>query len=213
MPLLLSTLNRLWSRGEERAAKDIASHALRVVVALLPVAAIVAGSADEIVAVFFGTEFKSGGRALAVLIFGSFALMAIPVASAVFVAIGKPGRTVWLSAPLVPLALAGHGLFVPRYGAIGAAAVTTGVALVGAAWALGCLNHAWQIVPPAATVARSCLISGVAFFAAAMWSAPGLLILVKLPVLAAVCALLFAALGELRSDDLSVGSLLAKERC
>ena len=115
LPLLLSTLTRLLALGEAEEAKKIGTNALRGAIGLMPLAAIIAGSGEEITAVFFGRDFEVAGRTLAILIPGSFLLMMVPVASALFTAKGQPGRTVWLTAPLVPLALAGHVLFIPRY--------------------------------------------------------------------------------------------------
>ena len=213
MPLLLSTLSRLLARSEEDAAKEIAVNALRGVVGLMPIAAIVAGSAEEIVSVFFGRPFESGGRALAVLVVGSFALMVVPVASAILIALGKAARTPSLTVPLVPLALVGHVLVIPRYGTMGAAVVTTGVALIGTSWALWCIHDVWRVLPPRATIVRSLLVSAVAFAAAAMWPTPGLLVLLKLPVLALGCLFLFVGFGEFTSDDLAMtGSLLTRQR-
>lgn len=213
MPLLLSTLSRLLARGEEDAAKEIATNALRAVIGLMPLAAIVAASAPDIVAAFFGPDFVSGGTVLAVLIVGSFSLMTIPIASAVFVATGTPRRIPWLTVPLVPLALAGHLLVIPSFGGPGAAAVTTGVAAIGASAALWWINRVWQIKVPRTTVARSLVVSAVGYFAAAVWPMPGLLVLVKLPVLAICCGALFLALGEFTLDEFGMSHpLLIRER-
>jgi O-antigen/teichoic acid export membrane protein len=213
MPLLLATLSRLLTRGEVGAAKEIGVNALRGVVALMPIAAAVAGSAGEIVSMFFGPAFDSGGPVLAILIIGSFSLLVVPVASAILIALGKPARTPWLTVPLVPLAFVGHVAVIPYYGAIGAAAVTTCVALFGTASALWCTRQVWQIVPPPATIVRSLLVSVTAFLLAAMWPAPGFLVLFKLPVVVATCVVLFIVLGEFTFDEFAMtGSLLTRER-
>jgi O-antigen/teichoic acid export membrane protein len=137
----------------------------------------------------------------------------VPVASAIFMALGTPERTPWLTAPLLPIALAGHMLLIPRYGAVGAAGVTTTVALMGASSALWWIHHVWRVLPPAASVARSCVVSAAAFMVSASWSTPGMLVLLKLPIVAAGALVLFAVLGEFDSDDASMAaSVLSRER-
>ena len=213
MPLLLSTLSRLWSRGAHAPAREIGANTLRGIFVLMPLAAIVAGASVEIVRMFFGADFASAGTVLTILIVGSFSLMVVPVASAIFMALGTPERTPWLTAPLVPLALAGHLLVIPRYGAVGAAVVTTTVALVGASWAVWWIHRVWRVSPPAACVARSLVVSAAAFMVSASWSTPGMIVLLKLPVVAAGALLLFAVLGEFDSDDASMAaSVLSRER-
>lgn len=212
VPLLLSTLTRLLSRGEADTARQIGANALRGVLGVMPIAAIVAGSAGEIITLFFGRDFESAGRSLSTLVPGSFVLMVIPAGSAILTAQGNPGRTLWLSAPLVPLALLGHILLIPRYGAAGAALVTTTVAFLGASWTLWSVNHLSRIRPPLTTAARSVVVSALAFAAAAWWPTPGALVLLKVPALGAGCLVLFACLGEFTQEELAMGrSLLTKE--
>ena len=208
MPLLLSTLTRLLSRGEAAAAKEIGTHALRGVLALMPIAAVVAGSAGEIISVVFGRDFQPAGTALATLVVGAFPLMMIPVASAILIAEGKASRIPWLTAPLVPMALVGHLIVIPRYGLLGAAGVTTTVGLIGASWAVWSLHHESRIVPPLGTLVRTAGVSAIAFAAAAIWPTPGALVILKLPVIALACLLIFLVLGEFTPADLAMARAL-----
>ena len=212
LPMLLSTLSRLVSRGEAQAAKEIGTNALRGVLALLPIAAIVSGAAREIMTVFFGRDFGPAAMTLAPLIFGSFAVIMIPVVTAIYTAEGKPGRALVLTVPLLPLAIAGHLLFIPRFGAIGAATVTAVVAVAGAAWAFWSAIELWRITPPVGTFVRSVAICIVVFTVAAVWPTPGLLVLVKLPVLVAACLVFYVLLGEFSKSEVAlVRALVARE--
>ncbi len=53
------------------------------------------------------------------------------VATTTLIAIGQPRVTLVLTAPLVPLALLGHLIAIPRWGSVGAATVTMVLAIVG----------------------------------------------------------------------------------
>ena len=108
-----------------------------------------------------------------------------------------------LTAPFAPLALAGHCLFVPRFGALGAALVSTSVAVLGLLVTLVVLYRFWHILPPVGTVWRSLVVSGGGYMLATMWPTPGLLLLVKLPILA--FAILFAVhlLGEFTTGEVA----------
>jgi O-antigen/teichoic acid export membrane protein len=202
-PVLLSTLGRLLSRGESAAAREIGRNAMRVVVALLPVAAAVAGAAGELATVFFGRDFEPTAHVLAPLIFGSFATIMIQVATTIFTADGRPNGALRLTLALVPLAIAGHLLMIPRFGASGAATVTAAVGLLGSLWAVWNVHRLWRIVPPPGTLLRSVVIGGAAFALAALWPTPGLLVFAKLAVIGGLCVLLFRALGELNAEELA----------
>src|SRR6267378_973233 len=68
-PLLLATLSRLLRDGRASLAREISRHAMRAVLGLLPVAAMIAGTAQEIVRFFFGTIFLPAAQLLGMLVF------------------------------------------------------------------------------------------------------------------------------------------------
>ena len=104
---------------------------------MFPLAAVIAGSAGEISACLFGASFQETGRFLPALIFGAAATLPLTVALTALIADGKPRMTVALTGPLVPLALLGHMLIIPRYGPLGASAVTAFVGFIGMLTVLG----------------------------------------------------------------------------
>jgi O-antigen/teichoic acid export membrane protein len=94
---------------------------MRVTLWLIPVAAIIAGAAPDIVQIVFGVAFIPAGSLLALLIVGAVANVMFTVALTVMTADGHPARTVLFTAPLIPLALVGHLVMIPRFGQLGAA--------------------------------------------------------------------------------------------
>jgi O-antigen/teichoic acid export membrane protein len=179
-PLLLSTLTRTVRSDGEAVARPVAVEALRVVVGLVPFAALAAGASGEITVLLLGESFLPAASLFAVLVFGALGLVWLSVGAAVLTAAGKPWWAVAIAGPLVALAVAGHLVLIPRYGALGAAAVSTGLALLGGIVALGAVQRIWRIVPPRAAVLRAAALAGGAWVLASVWSTPGGLLAVKL---------------------------------
>ena len=211
-PLLLSTLTRTLRAGENDLSRDLGRSAMRLVVGLLPFAGMIAGAAPEIVGFIFGPVFLPAAPLLALLIFGAMAMIQISVAGAILTAAGKPGWTFALAAPLVPLAIGGHLLLIPRLGAIGASLVTTFFAGLGAFAAALAVHRIWGILPPVATLLRSALICGLAYALAASWPAPGFWLLLKLPAIGTLIALAFLLLGEFSAGEIALARSMIRWR-
>jgi hypothetical protein len=105
--------------------------------------------------------------------------------------------------PIVVLAAGLHYLVVPRWGAIGAAAVTTFFAWVGAAVVMLTLFRQWQVSLPLISLVRSLAICGGAYCLSNYWPSPGLMLFVKLPLVCLVILLAFWLTGEIRSAELA----------
>lgn len=202
-PLLLSTLSRMLRDGNGHLAREMGRNAIRSVIWLLPFAGMTAGAAQEIVGLILGPLFMSTAPLLALLIFASLALVMISVATAILTAAGKPGLTFALTGPIVPLAIIGHLLLIPRLGAIGASLITTLFASLSAFAAVLAIYRIWNVLPPLATVMRSILICGIAFTLANLWPAPGFLLILKLSVIVIVIALAFLVMGEFSTSEIA----------
>ena len=202
--LLLATLSRQLADRQGERARELARDAMRVTFWLVPVAAIIAGAAPEIVGVVFGSAFMPAGPLLALLIVGAVANVMLMVSLTIMTAVGLPARTVMFTAPLVPLALGGHLLLIPRLGEQGAALVTVGVSLLGASAALASVYTLWKVWPPVGTLLRS-LVVGLAVGAASMlWPTPGLFVFAKLIVLGMISLLGYWWIGEFRHGEIAV---------
>ena len=203
-PLLLSSLSRFLADGNDRFARDMARQAIRLTMVLLPVAAVIAGAAPEIVGLFFGQGFLAAAPLLGILTFASTMLVIVSVASTILTAAGKPRWMLTLTAPLIPLAVLGHIIMVPRLGAMGAALVTALLATLGAAGALVAVYRLWGILPPAGTFSRSLLVSVVAYLLAVGWLASGFIVIVKLAFIGLAIAGAYLVLREFTDGELAL---------
>jgi O-antigen/teichoic acid export membrane protein len=196
-PLLQSTLTRLLRDDKLELARRTGYDAVRVVIGMLPFAAIVSGAATDISIAVFGDVFRSAGVPLSLLIFSSIGFVAIAVVAAILIAVGKTGATAGLTVPLVFAALTGHFLLIPSLGMYGAALVTTVVAGLGALAAMIVVDVAWQVKVPVATFLRSGFISAGAYLASVAWPASGFVaVTIKLCVLGLLVPGAFFLLGE-----------------
>jgi O-antigen/teichoic acid export membrane protein len=211
-PLLLSTLSRALRDHGGRTPREICTNAMRAVIGLLPFVCIVVGAAPEIVVFVFGSRFLPVAPLLSVLIIGALARASITVTSTILTAAGKPSWTSALTAPLLPLAIAGHLLVIPRFGPLGAASVTTLLSGLGALVGFLAVRRLWGILPPAATVLRSLLLSVPAYGTAVAWTTPGPLLFVKLSAIGLMVLLGFLMLGEFSSAEIALARSLLSWR-
>lgn len=212
LPLLLSTLSRVLSRGDVGMAKDLSLNATRASLVLLPLGAVIAGMSGEIVSFFFGESFEGAAPILAILIFGSVAVVIMAVATTILIAIGQPRVTLVLTAPLVPLALLGHLIAIPRWGSVGAATVTMVLAIMGAVLAVWAVSRLWDLVPPGRTVWRSLVVAGLAYGLGMLWPVTGAWVVMKLVVAGILVLVAYWGLGEWSTEEMALGRSLLKMR-
>lgn len=203
-PLLLSAVTRLLLAGEAQSALNLGRDAMRLVLGIFPFAAVVAGAASEIVRLIFGQRFLSAAAPLELLIFGAVAIMMISVVSAILIGSGRPGWAVALAVSLVPLALTGCLSLIPAFGLSGAALATMLSAAVGAIASMLVVKRLCGPLPSATTLLRSFFLSAMAYILAANWHTPGILLMLKLPVISLLILLGYFAFGEFSAAEKSM---------
>jgi len=203
--LLLSTLSRAERAGDAEGARVLAANALRGVLVLFPFAGVAAGASTALSTMIYGAEYARAGPLLSVLIFASMMTAMISVASAILTAAGRPGWAMLAALPVAPLALVGHLLVIPRFGAQGATVVTLVVAAVGAGLALAAVYRAWLVRVPWATVARVTAATTLTTMVGAWWHTAGALTIVELAVMSVVAIVSLILLGELTPSEREIG--------
>ena len=94
-----------------------------------------------------------------------------------------------------------HSIVIPRYGAVGAAAVTTTFAAVGAGIAVLFVGRVWGAIPSWATCLRSAVLAVLAFAAMRLWPASGFWLVAKLALTSLFVVGGFVTLGELNGAE------------
>ena len=203
-PLLLSTLSRLISAGDMSHAKDFSLDAMRLVILLLPFAGMTAGMSHEIVDFVFGPSFRPAAPVLSLLIFGALGMAMISVVTAILTAAGKPKWALVQGAFLLPVALVGHILLIPRLGLIGASTVTTFCATLGALGSTLAVYRVWKIFPSVPTLARASLLYVMAFVLASAWPASSALLFFKIFAISILISSSFMALREFSPEEIAL---------
>jgi O-antigen/teichoic acid export membrane protein len=200
-PLLLATLARLRRAGAEADARRVARDALRVAMALVPLAALVAGTADELVRVVFGPSFTGSGVLLALLFTAGVALVVMSVSVSIVTAMDAQRIVSVLGVGVLGGALAGHLWLIPRFGAVGAAMVTACASVAGGLASVVLVHRLWH-VHAYPTLIRGALIAGPVYWVTTLLPASGGVALVaKLAVLSALVVGAFVAMGELDAGE------------
>jgi hypothetical protein len=82
------------------------------------------------------------------------------------------------------------------------------LAWAGAAVVMLALYKLWKVPPAVITILRSLVICGGAYFLSSYWPSPGLMLLLKLPVVCLMILLAFWVTGEIRSAEFNFFSSL-----
>lgn len=211
-PALLSTLAHALRDGDQALARQVGRQAMRVVMLLLPVAAITAGAAPDLIALIFGQEFLPAAALLRLLIFGSLALLMIAVTTSIMTAAGKPRWTLHVAWPRLLAALAGHLILIPMAGALGAAAVTSAVTCAGAITTIGLVYKLWRIAPSVQTLWRSITVSAASYALTALLPATGFLLAFKLSAALLFVPLALLLLGEFSAEEIGGARTMLRRR-
>ncbi len=203
-PPLISTLSRLLKDGQTPAAKEIASVALSSLLWLLPFGAVAAGASSDIVRLIFGPDFSETAPVFSILVFAPVALHAVNISIAILTATDNPVWPFKLTAPMVPIALLGHILLIPRFGGLGAAAVTTCVASLTAIVSVWAVYRTWGIAPPLRKTLNSVLVSGLGYAMALLWPVSGPVLILKLLAIGALVIFCLFALHDFTPRELSI---------
>lgn len=203
-PVLLSTLGQALRDEDLATAQRLGQQTLRAVLLLLPVAAIAAGAAEEIVVLIFGQPFLPAAAPLRLLIFGALALLIVAVTTTILISAGKSRWTLHTAWPLLVCAAVSHVLLIPKFGAWGAALGTTVLAGTAALVTVGLVYRVWRIAPGARTVWRTLIVAISAYAIGALLPVSGLLLIVKLAGAIVWSMTLFVLLGEFTADELGL---------
>jgi O-antigen/teichoic acid export membrane protein len=211
-PLLQSTLSRLRREGAMTHAQNMARDSLRLVLLLLPFAGLAAGMAAEIMRLLAGASFNDAAPLLQRLIFAALGSVLVAVTTAILVALDKPRWTLAVAGPMLLFAVGGHLWAIPRWGAAGAATVTTIGAWLGGGIGLAAVAWHGRVAPPVGSVLRSVALCGGAYALATVWPATGWGVLVKLPVLSGMVIGTYLLLREFNSREIALALSLVPGR-
>jgi O-antigen/teichoic acid export membrane protein len=200
--LVLPALGRAVHESRE-AATGTARQAIRIsILAVVPIAGILAGSAPGTLDLLYSATYVAGADVLSVLAIGMAGLSVASIAAAALSGIGHPGWSAMISIVGLVATSAGCLLFVPAIGMVGGAVATT----VSAALTLGILfvrlASALPGVVPFRSLIRITTVS--AAIGAGLWllAASGIALVVAYVLAAGTSFALLVATHEIGRQDL-----------
>ncbi|MCK5438948.1 MAG: hypothetical protein KAI97_03345, partial [Gemmatimonadetes bacterium] len=98
--------------------------------------------------------------------------------------------------PLAPITVVGHLVAVPRWGALGAVAVTASVSVVAAVLGVFAVGRLWHVWPPPSSILRGVAVALATYVAARWWVTTGWLIVIKLTLISIAIPVVLWISGE-----------------
>jgi O-antigen/teichoic acid export membrane protein len=201
-PVVLAGVSRLLRDRRPGEAKELVTESLRIVFLLPAFAAAGAASARPLIELAFGPVYAPAAPVAAILLFAAVAMLALFIAASALTSYGRAQLTFAISWPLVILSAIGCRVAIPVWGAEGAAAAVTLVALVGSGAMLQAARSVTGAGLPLVVLFRNMLI-GAAVFALLRWidaSGPSAIVLLAVACVAIIAAL--ASSGDLGKREL-----------
>lgn len=200
-PLLLGAIALASRQGDAAQLRRLIRNAFRVVAGLVPFMAYGAGAAPEIVRLIFGPAFAPAADLVVPMLAGTFAVATISITSAMLAAGDRARQATTLVWPTVPVIFVALLVAIPRYGAIGAAVVTSAGSIGSAVVLCVATCRFWRVSLPWGTMARSAAVSAAMTTFGYVWPAEGVWLIAKSVAAAAAIPAAFAALREFDATD------------
>jgi len=201
-PVVLSTLTRQLRDRSTNSVRETVRTYSRLILLMLPLAAIAAGAASEIIRAIFGPAFSAAGPVLALLLMGSIALVWFSLMNVILVAVGKVRWTYWLAAPMLGAAVVLDTYLIRLYGAPGAAAGNMIIAVVGAIAASILVTRAAALRFPMTPILQYAFVAALMYLASDAWTTHGVWLWIKLGLFAAAVPAVLALSSDFRRYDL-----------
>jgi O-antigen/teichoic acid export membrane protein len=203
-PLLLAKLSTLIAERNLMAAKVLVRNSQRIIFCSLPFAALVAGSATEVLTLIYGASYQAAAPLLVFLLFGALGNCLRTVGTFTLVAANKPRLPLMVVAPFIPIAYLGYYFLVPGKGAIPAAMVSCCISWAMAMAVLYGVYRTWDLKPIILTGFRTALISVIVYIAASYWTPSGIGLLLKLTILSPTVVVMLIVSGEITTDERTI---------
>jgi PST family polysaccharide transporter len=214
-PLLLAVLTGLWHRGDRSGAQAVIGQAVRLHLILLPFMALAAGSSGDIIRFLYGEAYAPAAPIMQWLVFAGLASMLHSTMTASLTAIGEPGLTFRVTAPMLPLLVIAAIIVHPLLGLVGIAMCTTLVIAAGSTGAIALLAWKSGARLPWASLVRMSLISVAAFWLGGLGEivlpASGALLIARLAGLCVVIVGLMFITFEVRASEVrTIGTMIGQ---
>jgi O-antigen/teichoic acid export membrane protein len=157
-PVLLGMLSRECHQGNHIKAQQISRTVLRLFFMVFPFLQVASFSASLWVPLVLGIQYQEAVTPFTALLFSAALMVLVSLCMTLLIVAGKTNWTLWLIAVLIPPALLGYWLTIPRWGMWGAALVNFLIAFLTAMIASGMVFSLWKAAFPLGSLMRTLLL-------------------------------------------------------
>lgn len=201
---LLPSLSHAIAAQDLAQTRDYLRQVIRLLaLAILPVLALVAGTAEPLVTLLFSATYRPTAPILTVLIFSYAAYSVYITLVTTLLAENRPGRALAIPTALLPVAAGLIWLGVSRLGVIGAALASLISVSAAALVVIGYIVRRYRPTVDLVSLSRIAVASFLVWGVARLWSPSGLTLILAYGVLGALYLALLLALGEVRPRDVT----------
>jgi len=183
---------------------QLSMPAILLALVLLPILALVAGTAELAITFVFSAAYRPAAPILTVLIFTYAAYTIYITLVTALLAENRPGRALAIPLALLPVAVAAVWLGVSWRGAVGAALASFLNVASAATVVVGYVFYRFRPAANFRSLVRIALASAVIGGLARLWSPSGLVLILAYGLLGGLYLVLLLVLGEIRLQDLAL---------
>lgn len=202
--MVLSTATKLACEGETAAFKDLAQQLIKILLWLLPLCSIVAGSAASILALLFGPTYTEAAGILFVLCYLPAPVLLARTAANLLIAHNDSAIPARLLLPVLPLTILLAAFLIPGHGAVGAAWSILGSFTVTAVGFLHVLRRVRIIRLNIVDLLTVAVLSGGLHFLSARWQTNGLGVFFECLVLGVLLVLALYLTRQIGARELTM---------
>ena len=202
---LLPSLSHAIAAGDQVRTRRYLQQTIRLLaLVLLPILALVAGTAELAITFVFSAAYRPAAPILTVLIFTYAAYTIYITLVTALLAENRPGRALAIPLALLPVAVAAVWLGVSWRGAVGAALASFLNVASAATVVVGYVFYRFRPAANFRSLVRIALASAVIGGLARLWSPSGLVLILAYGLLGGLYLVLLLVLGEIRLQDLAL---------
>lgn len=200
---LTSTLTTYLTEDNREGARLLILNTMRIGFYMIPLTALLAGSAPDLIQAVYGEQFSSTVGIFYFVSFASISMLFIWMATGILTSTNKQKVLLYFSLPMVPLAFIGHYFLVPHWNGLGSGFVTLSISTATAVMLSSYILKQWDLILPAVkSLTKSIATSIIIFFIASLWSTTGFWVLLKLGLLSLLILIILWLLKELTEKEI-----------
>ncbi len=210
LTLLPSIAKATSEKNVELTTRYITQSMRYLMLGILPVTALIAATAKELIVFMYSAEYAAGGIALSILTLSTMFLVSFLTCSSIILGSGRPKMAFLLTSIGTAILMAGGLLFIPSLGMKGAALASLSASVTAFALGLGYVLKEFRCFMSVKSLITILCGSGIIYFLARWLHPSGFWLLLYYSLLLVFYLLFLYMLKEIKNEDLELVQNLYK---